>query len=80
MYSHTDDTPKSQGNAFNWQPIRDRAKEEAEELRRAKDRARKAKGKEKSALQVARERAMRVNPESNIAYSTGKTNSEKAPR
>ena len=73
-------TPRSQSNVFNWFTPKDRAKEERDELRKAKDRARKAKGRQKSAKQIAIARVTRVNPESNIAYSTGKTNSEKAPR
>jgi hypothetical protein len=71
-------TPKSLHSAFNWQPVRDRAKEEQDELRRAKDRARKAKGRQK--LQTATARVLRVNPESNIGYSTQTTKSERAPR
>jgi hypothetical protein len=80
MSHWSDGSPRSQHTVFNWQPIRDRAKEEADEIRRAKDRARKRKGAEKSAAQLAMARATRVNPQSNIAYATGPTKSERAPR
>lgn len=70
-----DGTPRSQSNAFAWaapEILQQRAKTEAEReawrvsYQRRKERDRAA--------------ATRVNPESNIAYNTGPTKSERAPR
>jgi hypothetical protein len=72
-------TAKSNGNAFDWKPKPptkppEVAKADAKKQHIA---AKKAANKRKHKMLKA---ALRVNPESFIAKSAGKTNSEKAPR
>jgi hypothetical protein len=68
-----DGTPRSQSNAFAWQSPEILAEKSAKEAEREAWRQSYQRRK-------AREAATRVNPESNIAYSSGPTKSERAPR